>query len=233
MIRGLVEDYYDIQKMRLEVQNQQRAYRQGVSESEDAWMKENVTDKLSGIEKTVGKRLSTWVKDESIYDYWLKDIQGIGPVLASGLIAWISDIKKFETISKLWAYAGLSVDEDGRARRRKAGEKSNWNSRLKVLCWKIGESFVKTGAGYRELYDQFREEYDGKWKTFEDCGSIGCKNAKKCMDGHRYAAAKRKVVKVFLAHLWMQWRKMEGLPVEHPFIIGKGKHEHLIAPLKK
>ena len=48
------------------------------------------------------------------------------------------------------------------------------------------------------------------------------------MKGHRYAAAKRKVVKVFLAHYWMKSRELKGLPIEHPFIMGRDGHSHLI-----
>lgn len=234
MIRGLTEDYFDIQKSRIEIENQVRAIDQKVAESDKKWMKENVATRLHLIERDIQKKIADWVKEEPIYQYWLGDIKGVGPILSAGLIAWVGDIKRFPTISKLWAYCGLHVDEGGRAVRLKAGHQANWNTRLKTHCWKIGESFVKVGGDYRELYDQFRGEYDRKWLTPEDCGSKGCQNKGdgKCMDGHRYAAAKRKTVKVFLAHLWMKWREMEKLPIDHPFIIGRGGHEHLIEPCK-
>jgi len=233
MIRGLIEDYYDIQKMRIEVENQLRSSEQGLSQIEEKFIRENVFARLKLIEKDIYKEMGRWVENEDIYCEWLGNIKGIGPVLATGLVSWIENPDKFATISKLWAYSGLAVDGDGRAVRRKTGEKNNWNARLKTHLWKVGESFVKTKGGYRELYDQFRKEYDEKWKTPDDCHSTGCKNKKKCLDGHRYAAAKRKTVKVFLAHLWMKWREIRGLPVEHPFIIGKNGHSHLIEIINK
>lgn len=87
--------------------------------------------------------------------------------------------------------------------------------------WKLGESFCKTKGGYRKLYEQFRAEYNAKWTSPEICGSTGCKNKKKCLDGHKYAAAKRKTIKVFLAHFFQKSRELKGLPKHPVFIIGR------------
>lgn len=246
LLRALVEDYYDIQGMRIEASNQLDAYRRSSDEIDQEWVdafRETVLDRLILIEKGVEQYVNNRIKDEELYVEWLKDIKGLGPILSAGLICWIGDIERFDTISKLWAYIGLHVDKDGRAVRRRAGQKSNWHSRLKSHCWKIGESFVKQKAdksGYRALYDKFRKEYDGKWKTPEDCGSVGCKNKGKgkCMKGHRFAAAKRKTVKVFLAHYWQRARELKGLKVKDPFIIGrtdsKGvQHTHKISVIEQ
>lgn len=54
--------------------------------------------------------------------------------------------------------------------------------RIFLLCWKIGEAFVKTKGDYRELYEDFRAEYDAKWKTSDDCGSKGCANKGKVLE---------------------------------------------------
>ena len=154
--------------------------------------------------------------------------------MASALNGWIGDVERFTTISKLWRYSGMGVTEEGRAEKRARGEKLHYNPHMKTLCWKIGESFVKTKGGYRELYDQFRSEYDEKWKTGDDCGSPTCKkNKNKCYDMHRFMAAKRKTVKVFLAHYWQKAREIKGLPVENVFIIGRDAHSHTIPIIEK
>jgi hypothetical protein len=238
LIRGIIETYYDIQAMRIEVENQLRSASQGVSEQDEKWTKVNVLNRLASIEKDIAKYTYQINKTYPIYTEWLENIKGIGDVLAAGLTSWTGDIERFATISKLWAYCGLAVNEEGRAVRRKAGQKSNWNTRLKTHLWKIGESFVKqqsNKSGYRKLYEEFRADYDKKWVYAKDCGSAGCasKGEKKgkerlCMKGHRYAAAKRKTIKVFLAHYWMKSRQLKGLEAEHPFIIGRNGHEHLI-----
>ena len=66
----------------------------------------------------------------------------------------------------------------------------------------------------------------------------GCRNPKDkskralvdYTDGHLHKMAKRKMVKVLLAHIWLVWRTMEGLPTESPWIIGREGHSHIIPP---
>lgn len=164
-----------------------------------------------GLEKHLEKDIKDLVKEYPIYNLYLKDVKGISHILSAGLISWVGDISRFQTISKLWAYSGLHVIEGEAARRRK-GEPSNWNSRLKTHCWKLGESFVKSRGEYRGLYDKYRAAdellhpepvVDGKRTLYTK--------------GHMFARAKRKTVKVFLSHLWVRWRELEGLPVSKPF----------------
>jgi len=159
------------------------------------------------------------VKNEELWKQYLSKINGIGPILAAGLIGYIEDIERFETVSKLWAYAGLHV-VGGKAPRRRRGQKINWNPKLRVLCWKIGESFVKMrgGGGYRDLYEKHREQYE----TREDL--------KKEPKGRRYAMAKRKTVKLFLSHLWEVWRRLEGLPIRRTYVEEKLGHKDIIEP---
>lgn len=232
-MKNLIKTYYQIQDLRIGIDNNLRAVEQGKSKAGEVPLMKTLSAFLKDTEKEIIKVAKKSLKEERIYSEWLAKVKGIGPTLATGLIAEINNIERFETISKLWAYSGLHVAEDGKVVKRRRGEKANWNTNLKRTSWLVGEAFVKGGGAYRELYDKFRAEYDKKWKTPKDCGSTGCKNKGKgkCMDGHRHAAAKRKTVKVFLAHLYMKWREIEGLPVREPFIIGKGKHEHIIAPL--
>lgn len=217
-LRGIIEDFYDIQGYRLEVGNQIGAIERGDAEGDVTWMKENIFDGLVQIEDRIEKKVSEWVKQHPLWDYWLSDVKGVGPLIAGGLLGWIEDVEKFATISKLWKYCGLAVDADGKAIRRKKGEKISWNPRMKTLCWKLGESFVKTKGGYRKIYDDFRENYERKYP-----------NETKA---HIYLMAKRKTVKVFLAHLHQVWSEMKGNPIQKPFIIGKTvdgvHHEHEI-----
>lgn len=239
-VRGLVEDFYDVQDTRIESENRIRAAKQGVSEQEELFVKEVISKRLLGIENDIKKYIANTLEDDPRY-LWLTNIKGVGPILAGGIIAWMGDVEKFATISKYWVYAGMAVDDvegsptKGLARKRKKGEKINWNPRVKTMGWKLGESWVKTKGFGRELYEKYRAEYDLKWTSPEICRSAGCAKVKKCMDAHRYMAAKRKVVKVFLACVHMEFSRQKGIPVVHPFIIGrtdpKGvKHEHLIKP---
>lgn len=48
--------------------------------------------------------------------------------------------------------------------------------------------------------------------------------------GHLDAMAVRKMIKLFLACLWLVWREAEGLPVTEPYAIEKMGHAKLISP---
>jgi hypothetical protein len=99
--------------------------------------------------------------------------------------------------------------------RRVAGFQSNYNDKFKVLCWKIGSSFVKQSAaksGYRRLYDEIkiteRRKHPEKIVT----------NGKTTYnDGHIHNMTMRKVVKIFLSHIWTRWRTLDGLEVTKPY----------------
>jgi hypothetical protein len=52
-------------------------------------------------------------------------------------------------------------------------------------------------------------------------------------DGHVDNAARRKMVKLFLSHLWLVWREAEGLEVSDPYVIASPnhpEHSHKIDP---
>ena len=42
----------------------------------------------------------------------------------------------------------------------KKGEKRPWNASLKVLCWKIGESFVKVSSNPKDFYGKLVRPID-------------------------------------------------------------------------
>jgi len=215
-MRAIVNQYYDIQKIRIEAENQVRSIKQEKSEGNVDFIRTSIINKLKVIEKDIIKQSKEALKGYSLYTEWLKDVKGVGPVLAMGLIAYIGDPTRFKDPSHLWAYAGLHVI-DGKAAKRAKGQKSNWNTKLKTLCWLVGESFVKQkNSKYRDLYDQLRAFYNEKYP----------KESK----GHQYAMAKRKVVKIFLVHLWSEWCSLEGIKPKKPYVIDRLGHTGYIAP---
>ena len=174
---------------------------------------------------------------------WLFEIRGIGPVLAAGIIAHI-DITRARHCSSLWQYAGLNpaaVWEKGQVRP--------WNAKLKQVMWKVGESFVKSGGQYKHVYD-IRKEYESR---MNDDGKFG-QQAQRYYDSLRkwaeanneslviedpnkipkvllHKRAKKFAVRIFIQHLWVEWRKRENLYyLEVPYILAKGDplHTHYI-----
>lgn len=47
---------------------------------------------------------------------------------------------------------------------------------------------------------------------------------------HLHNRAKRYCVKIFIQHLWIKWRQLEGLAVTDPWITGPGGHSNYIEP---
>jgi len=170
-------------------------------------------NKLIETEKELGRRLDKWSEDLRIRKEFLSHVKGTGGVLSSGLIGWIEPISRFSNISKLWAYSGLSPHS-----KRVKGEKINYNPKLKNLCWKIWNSFIKRDCFGRKLYISNKGYCE---KTHPDWSK-----------GHIHNWAGRKTVKIFLACLWMKWREIENLPVTKPYVMDIMKHSDMIDPDK-
>jgi hypothetical protein len=116
-----------------------------------------------------------------------------------------------------------------RAPRRVRGRLLDWNPSTRVLFWKIGHQlcmikpprFKKTGV-YRQLYDSYKADYE---KT------RGHLLLEKGGKGHIHNMAIRKMVKIFMYHLWRVWRTNLGLPIRDPYVTEYGEHRGIIPPL--
>lgn len=259
---SLVHTYYKLQKARMQFQNANGAMERtakghvekGIISEEEfeliqmdkAAIGEFYSRTLLTSEKAIVKVIRKWLPTKDIYGKFLHDVRGIGPILAAAIISTVerhsetygTGIEKYANISKLWSAWGVGV-YDGERQRRVSGKKVNYDPFMKTICWKIGESFVKSGGYYREQYDRFRKQEDEKnpdkqklpaklKKELEsDDHKVRAKALKEAdkyeglFPAHKHERAKRKTVKLFLADLWMKWRELEGLPVTDPYIIAK------------
>lgn len=82
------------------------------------------------------------------------------------------------------------------------------NPFAKSTCWKIAGQFVRQGKFYRTQYEMQKARYEER-----DKGKIS--------DGQLDLRARRAMVKLFLSHLWEQWRKSEGLPAGEPWLMAQ------------
>jgi len=147
---------------------------------------------------------------------WLKEVKGISTLLGAKLISSIN-IEKTPNISSLWRYSGQAVI-DGKAERPTRGRKIGYSPELKAYVWQIGESFIKQKTPiYKKIYDEEKKKQLKIVKT----------------KMHAHNRAKRKAVKIFLSHLWMEWRKVEGLEITEPYVYAILKHSKKIKPKKK
>lgn len=151
--RYLVDTYYQVQEFRKATGNQNRAL------SESAEPHDTITffaNQFTMIEKQIKGALDVYSAADPLAQ-WARSQVGIGPVIAAGLLAHI-DIRKAPTVGHIWRFAGL----DPTIRWGK-GEKRPFNASLKVLCWKIGDSFVKFSGRddcfYGRIYRE-RKKYE-------------------------------------------------------------------------
>lgn len=195
------------------------------------------------MEQDLKKALEQYVKAQPI-GRWMTSIMGIGPVIAAGLIAYI-DIRQAPTAGHIWSYAGLNPDSIW-----EKGQKRPFNADLKKLCWKIGESFIKTQNRDGDIYGHIFAERKVLEIENNEAGLYADKAAEKLEKfdiqepitlaiyqngklppGHIHARARRYAVKMFLSHLQQVWWEMEtGEKPPKPFTIGILGHAHLIEP---
>ena len=167
---------------------------------------------------------------------WLISIKGIGEYSAAKLLARIDDIGKFDTISKLWRFSGLAVI-DGKAEKK---DSQHYNRRLKAQMvgeQGIADQFVRHHTSpYRDEYGSYKARQRRKYPDVM-CRQCGCKwddcESKKSHkrmynNGHLDIRAKRKIAKLFLSHLWLKWRELDGLPVSAPYVEAIMGHTNII-----
>ena len=146
--------------------------------------------KIEKLETGAFGIIETLLDGVPIWETWLKDLRGVGPATAGVLVSYF-DPAKAPNVSRFWAYAGLDVAPDGRARARfkehlierayenREGEKTTrlsvtYNPWLKArLLGMVGPTFLKTGSPYRADYDRYKHRIE----TDPECGK--CSEAEK------------------------------------------------------
>lgn len=241
--RFLVDAYYQMQRDRIRADHQARTLSQG-SEPADllAWLGEQ----RHILEKQVARALDRY-SDANAVGRWSRSIDGIGPIIAAGLIAHL-DISHCPTAGHLWRFAGLDPTvEWGK------GQKRPWNGALKRLCFLIGESFTKISnkegeaAYYGHIYRGRKAMETAKNERLEYKDQAEASLAKKRFGADtdarkHYEAgrlpparihlrAQRYAVKRFLSDLQTvaYWNAYSTLP-RFPWVIEHGGHTHYVRP---
>jgi hypothetical protein len=235
--RELIRLYYDIQKLRVATNNRYKVRRFSVCprrhyvplksgsregcpvkgcgmpvkvvEKPSNPVLESVLKRLEVDEENVKAALYDAIKDHPLWTMYLSRIRGIGPVLAAYLIFEL-DPRRFESVSKLWHYCGLHV-VDGKAPRRAAGQKVDWNPFARTMAWRMSDSFRKVGGFYKMFYEMKLSECTQKHPDW----------TKK----HCIAHAMRVTVKLFLSHYHEIGRAIYGFPAVTPYSCIVKPHE--------
>ena len=246
LLRNLVDIYYDFQGQRIQTQLRIGASKRENSLTDDQLSIYGITtifENAQNFERDIERLIVKQLKHHALYNQYLALITGIGPMLGAGLIAYIDDIENYKHASSLWQYAGYGANRfcpkckkptfvekkfsTGKIskqlqpfekcpvcnsttkfiiQKRTSGYLINWNPRLKQMAWKAGKSFVKQSpkrSKYRKLYTSIKKAERRRHPDYSD--------------GHIDNATMRKVVKIFLVHLWQTWRRQLGLETSEPY----------------
>lgn len=126
-----------------------------------------------------------------------------------------------------------------------------FNAKLKVLCWKLGETFVKFSGREDCFYGrywaeckvdeetrneagEYAQQAEDKLKRFrigKETDAYAAYSNGKLPPAHLHARAKRRAVKLFLSHYHeIGYQLHHGRPAPRPWAIEHGGHSHYIAP---
>lgn len=158
-----------------------------------------------------------------LYDYWMDD-KG-NPVAPKAGYKWVTRDGEREKVWTIpdpqpgWTLKRM-ID------RRIPGWHSPYNALLKSEVWLIVTNFVRHQTPV--YVDEYYAEKERQRKNHPE--TVNKNGRTKFTDGHIDNRAKRKVAKIFLQHLWVTWRELEGLSVTLPYAQRILKHDHYIEP---
>jgi hypothetical protein len=240
--RYFVDQYYAIQDFRIQANNQIRA---AIEVNEPVETIEWMASQFETLESQVKVTLGNWAQNY-VPGRWARSILGIGPVLSAGLLAHI-DIEKAPYAGHIWSFAGIIPGVEW-----KKGERRPWNAKLKVLCWKIGDSFVKVSGRPNDVYgkiyrarkaleverdtkglfaDQAQETLDTR--NIKDPATLAVYRAGHLPLGRLDLRARRYAVRIFLAHYHhVAYEDHYKQSPPRPYILDEkgGHHTHYLAP---
>jgi hypothetical protein len=237
-VKELVSTYYRIQEDRIALAAQARELQSAGSPHE---LVEYLSDQLNYMENSLKNPLKVFAESYPV-GQWALSQYGIGPVITAGLIAHI-DIEKASTAGSVWRYAGLDP-----TMKWEKGSKRPFNAELKVLSWKIGQSFMKFSGRdqcfYGKLYlqdkqrrvelnesgayaDRAKEILTTKnWKANKSSDTL---KSGKLPAAQIDAQARRFAVKIFLSHFHTVWFETHfNRKAPTPYTIAHMDHVHQI-----
>nr|DAV70647.1 MAG TPA: transposase-like protein [Caudoviricetes sp.] len=239
--RYLVDLYYQMQEYRKASDNQVRQL-QKEDNKEPHETLAFFANNFRTLERNIKSVLQVYAESKPI-GQWMLSICGIGPVISAGLMANI-DITKVQTAGQIQAFAGLDP-----TREWNKGEKRPYNARLKTLCWKIGQCFIKVQNNEEDVYGKifairkaYEIERNEKGELADQAkAKLERFNIKKTTDAYKWYSqgklppahinqrASRYAVKIFLSHLFSVWYEMEHKEKPpKPYAIAILNHAHEI-----
>ena len=156
-------------------------------------------------------------------------IKGLGAGTIAYMLVYV-DIEKARYASSVWAYCGYHKAAHERYEKGVAGGGSK---KMRAALYRMADSMIKTRCVYRDIYDREKAKLEVSEKVVISNNTQGLKTEvmwKETKPCHRHGAAMRKMIKIFLAHWWLVYRRIDGLPTELPYVQAKMGHTGIIQP---
>lgn len=198
----LVKNYYSVQEARLKANAQTKAAEKAeLPTALSGWLTQN----FESFESYISKLLDHYSMTHPV-GKWARGQLGIGPVIASALIANI-DCHKAQTAGAVWRFCGLVPGQ-----RRVKGQKIDWSPEMKQIAYYIGESFVKVSGNPKAFYGQVyrqRKEYETKKNEAGDYnkpftnrdGSVSPPQVQVLLESKRFDGTKEAIGHLKAGHL--------------------------------
>jgi hypothetical protein len=147
---------------------------------------------MHGYRNATARRIETLVKQLPVYP-WAVAVKGTGPMNLGLIIGELGDPSVYANPAKVWKRMGLAV-VDGAAHRRKKGVLTDYSPVRRTIMHNLGESLLRRNEGiYKAAYDT-RKAYERE----RDPAILLIVAHKRAM---------RYMEKLWLKHLWQEWRK--------------------------
>ena len=191
-------------------------------------------------------------KQDPIWESWLSQVKGVNYLLAGEVIGGFEGALEpdetlgthFRTVSQMWAFSGLNV-ENGKAPRLTPGKKASFNGQLRsILVTRLGRSLIFATGGYYDFYSRYKKGLVSRCQRqgieIRPTSKLPKKNGKRyepegvIAKGHLDNMARRKMAKLFVSHLWEVVRAVEGLPSGRAYVFDVLGHpkQHYIPPIR-
>lgn len=160
--RYLVDAYYAWQRQRIGAGNQAAALaRSDEPHQVITWAQQFMEQREADVRAV----LDVYTRTEPTgMGRWCRSVCGIGPVIAAGLITHL-DITRAPTVGHWWRFAGYDPTVTW-----EKGQKRPWNASLKVVCYKLGESFVKVQGRKKDVYGRVYAQYKAREGADNEAG---------------------------------------------------------------
>lgn len=251
----LVDATLAIEKVRVRTQIRQSHLTLDGRKDEET---DNLMVKLLDLEGYVDGRIAKILTTHPAYP-WFSQVKGIGKENIGKVVGMVRvapekgyrineeteetqeyDMPFADSISALWKFSGYAPVEGHAEKRIKGGGTLHYNAQLRTMCWRLGSSLLRAKGKFYEYYNEQKERYVAKYEAagvkIVPSTQLPKVDGKKqetdgfISEGHVHNQALRKMIKLFLACLWLTWRENANLPVSNPYPIDILGHSHFIDP---